>query len=369
MKRALRHPRTCNSNTHSPSLAAFPINSPAAPDFSVVATTGLLSLLANNVHSHALAQILMEMNVVFFLCLAAKTVVHLLDFRTTSLSDQVSDWKKWLVPAIGATSILGLELLVQAKELFFGQCLVVTSIILLVALAFQSVESLANELETAQTRAPRLLGSAWSVGCTVTMLVAWCAANYATTLTRVEIPTLLFAITLYVFAVGLYAWLLALNIYRTVLFKSSVDTQSTDRFHDVGVMSTASFVGANIAMHCSNSLLFMPFCNLFVAIGAGLFVAAGWWLRTAVMQRLMRTNSGCITQNYFTWTTVYGVVSMNFALFSLGALACNGVVINVSQVMFYLSAALWLTTVIHSLALQLFELTNAISRFRRSLAS
>jgi tellurite resistance protein TehA-like permease len=249
--------------------------------FAFVMATGIVSIAAQLLLIPYLPGFLLGVNVAAYLALWILTVLRIVRHRDLVFAD-LADHNRGVgfFTIVAATSVLGSQLVIVAKQDRFAFAFWILTVILWLLLVY-SVFTAFTVKETKPTLDQGINGG-WLVAVVATQSVSTLASIIAPSSSDPE--TLLFISLSFWLAGGmLYIWLISLIFYRYTFFKFSPSDLMPPYWINMGAMAISTLAGTLLLANGESSQLLQDLRPFTLGLTILFWATATWWIPMLVI--------------------------------------------------------------------------------------
>jgi tellurite resistance protein TehA-like permease len=254
--------------------------------FALVMATGIVSIAAKLLAIPYVPMALLAVNVAAYAVLWALTLARLVRFRRDVLAD-VADHQRGVgfFTTVAATSVLGSQLVIVAKNETFGFALWFATLALWLLLVYAVFTALTVK-ETKPTLDAGINGG-WLVAVVATQSVSTLASILTPAPEHAE--TLLFVSLAFWLAGGmLYIWLISLIFYRYTFFRFAPSDLMPPYWINMGAMAISTLAGTLLLAKAASSPLLTSLRPFLLGFTILFWATATWWIPMLVILGVWR---------------------------------------------------------------------------------
>jgi len=256
--------------------------------FGMVMATGIVSIAAHQLAMPTIAQVLFQLNIVFYVVLWFLTVLRLLRHTRQFFGDMFDHLRgPGFFTAVAATSVLGSQFVMLAADYRTATVLWGAATFLWVALTYTIFAGF-----TVKERKPTLdqgISGAWLLAVVATQSIAVLTALLAA---HIDLPGKLgmnfLALSMWLWGGMLYIWMMSLIFYRYTFFALSPGDLTPPYWINMGAMAISTLAGSLLIINAPNA----PFLHSLLPFIKGFTVfywATGtWWIPMLVVLAVWR---------------------------------------------------------------------------------
>jgi tellurite resistance protein TehA-like permease len=244
--------------------------------FALVMATGIVSIAAELLAIPFVPRALVAVNVVAFAVLWILMIVRIVRYPADVLTD-LADHQRGVgfFTAVAATSVLGSQLVIVAKQERFAFALWIATLVLWLVLVYAVFTAL-----TVKESKPPLdqgINGGWLVAVVATQSVSTLASLIAP---RTGAPELLLFVSLSFWLAGgmLYIWLISLIFYRYTFFRFSPSDLMPPYWINMGAMAISTLAGTLLLANGKSSALLTELHPFTLGLTIFFWATATWWI-------------------------------------------------------------------------------------------
>ena len=254
--------------------------------FALVMATGIVSIAAKLLGIPYVPMALLVVNLVAYAVLWALTLVRIARYRAEVFAD-LSDHQRGVgfFTAVAATSVLGSQLVIVAKDQTFAFPLWLATLALWLVLIY----AVFTALTVKETKPPldQGINGGWLVAVVATQSVSTLASILAPPPAHAE--TLLFVSLAFWLAGGmLYIWLISLIFYRYTFFRFAPSDLMPPYWINMGAMAISTLAGTLLLAKAASSPLLTSLRPFLLGLTILFWATATWWIPMLVILGVWR---------------------------------------------------------------------------------
>ena len=245
--------------------------------FALVMATGIVSIAAQLLGFHTLANSLFALNLAFYPCLVLLNVARVVRHRGRVFADLLHHGRcVGFFTIVAATCVLGSQLLVVGEMFAPALALWWAAIVLWVVLTYAIFTII-----TVKAEKPALaegINGGWLVAVVASHAVAVLGAQLAPSMGAIAPRVLLFALSMWLGGSMLYVWIISLIFYRYAFFTLNPGDLAPPYWINMGAAAIVTLAGTmliNASSHSPVLLQVLPFVRGFTLLW---WSTASWWI-------------------------------------------------------------------------------------------
>ena len=249
--------------------------------FAFVMATGIVSIAAQLLRIPLVPGLLLGINLVAFAVLWTLTAVRMARYPKEVLAD-IADHQRGVgfFTAVAATSVLGSQLVIVAKEEQVAFLLWIATVILWLVLIYAvftalTVKEVKPTLETG-------INGGWLVAVVATQSVSTLASILAPSKPYAEL-LLFVSLTFWLAGGMLYIWLISLIFYRYTFFHFSPSDLMPPYWINMGAMAISTLAGTLLIANAKASPLLTVLHPFTLGLTILFWATATWWIPMLVI--------------------------------------------------------------------------------------
>ncbi|WP_374594740.1 tellurite resistance/C4-dicarboxylate transporter family protein [Aquabacterium sp.] len=268
--------------------ASAPLAELSPAYFGMVMATGIVSIAAQLLDHPTLARALFALNLVAYTVLWALNALRALRYRAHFLGDLVDHLRgPGFFTSVAATSIVGSQFLILAKNSRAAVALWCVAVVLWVGLTYTVFTGL-----TIKRNKPSLdqgISGAWLLAVVATQSIAALSALLAAHIGQpVKLELNFLALSMWLWGGMLYIWMMSLIFYRYTFFPLEPGDLSPPYWINMGAMAISTLAGSLLILNSPDApflLSLLPFLKGFTVF----YWATGtWWIPMLLVLALWR---------------------------------------------------------------------------------
>jgi tellurite resistance protein TehA-like permease len=249
--------------------------------FALVMATGIISIAAQLLHVPIVPELLLGINLLSFAVLWILTVVRIARYPKDVLAD-IADHQRGVgfFTAVAATSVLGSELVIVAREERLAFVLWIATVLLWLVLIYAVFTAL-----TVKEVKPALdagISGGWLVAVVATQSVSTLASILAPMRPYAEL-LLFVSLTFWLAGGMLYIWLISLIFYRYTFFHFSPSDLMPPYWINMGAMAISTLAGTLLMANAKASPLLTLLHPFTLGLTILFWATATWWIPMLVI--------------------------------------------------------------------------------------
>jgi len=310
--------------------------------FAMVMATGIVSIAAQLRGFEFVAQVLLWLNVLFFICLWVLTLRRVISFRRQFLADLWDHNRSvGFFTAVAATCVLGNEFVVVISWPSVAISLWILGIILW-ALITYSILTILTVKPNKPTLADGIHGG-WLVAVVAAQSVAALGGLVSPYLSTTRDVALYFALIVCLGGGMLYIWIIALIFYRYTFFPLDPRQLAPPYWINMGAMAISTLAGTIFAQNATESPLLAQLHPFIVGLTLLFWATATWWipllLILGVWRHLVRQVS--LTYDVVYWSAVFPLGMYTACTHRLVQVSGQSFLDIIPQYFIFISLAAW----------------------------
>jgi tellurite resistance protein TehA-like permease len=274
--------------------------------FAMVMATGIVSVAAELRGFPVVAQILLWLNVLFYVVLSTLTLLRMLRFRTQMLADLWDHNRSvGFFTTVAATCVLGNQFIVVNSRPVIAIALWIVGIILWAIVTYSILTIL-----TVKPNKPALadgIHGGWLVAVVAAQSVAALGGLLSPHLEATRDVALYFALIMWLGGGMLYIWIISLIFYRYTFFPLDPRQMAPPYWINMGAMAISTLSGTIFAQNATESPLLTQLHPFTVGLTLLFWATATWWipllLILGVWRHVIRRVS--LTYDVVYWSAVF----------------------------------------------------------------
>ncbi len=315
--------------------------------FAMVMATGIVAISCQLLEMSWLAIGLTWLNVAVFLVLWLMTLSRLLLCRRELAADLVDHSRGvGLLTTIAGTCVLGSQFIIVVEHYWFAMLLWLLAVVLWVGLTYAIFTAY-----TVKERKPSLaegINGGWLVAVVATQAVSNLGVLLLPQFGAYRELILFACLSLWLFGIMLYIWLIALIFYRYMFFPFSPSELAPTYWINMGAMAISTLAGTALILRGSDFQLVRELVPFIKGCTILCWATATWWIPMLVVLGVWRHVYKRVKLAYdpLYWGAVFPLGMYTACTFRLSEVTDQPFLAEGSRWFIYVALAAWLATII-----------------------
>jgi tellurite resistance protein TehA-like permease len=347
------------------SLDSSQRRSPVARDlhpayFAMVMATGIVSVASQLRGWSALAQVLLWINVGFYVALWVLTLWRVAYFRSYFIADLLDHGRSvGFFTTVAATCVLGNQFVVVKPQFSFATALWIMGIVLWASITYSILTVL-----TVKASKPALsegINGGWLVAVVAAQSVASLGGLLAPHFEQTRDISLFFALIMWLGGGMLYIWIIALIFYRYTFFPLDPRQLAPPYWINMGAMAISTLAGTILAENSAASPLLARLEPFVLGLTLLFWATATWWIPLLIALGVWRHLIRRVSLNYDVvyWSAVFPLGMYTACTHRLTNVIDQPFLDLIPKYLVFVAIAAWLATFVGLLHRQLLWLRGA----------
>jgi tellurite resistance protein TehA-like permease len=314
--------------------------------FALVMATGIVALDLALQGLARPAALLLWLNLGFFAILAVLTVVRAVRYPGAFRDDIASHSRGvGFFTTVAATSVLGIQLLVQSEARVAAALLWIVAAVLLVLVTYGVLGAL-----TVKEHKPTLeqgLNGGWLVSVVAAQSVAILTVLLAAKVLSAHAPLLVFAaLVLWLGGGALYLWLTTLIVLRYTFGRMAPDDMAPPYWINMGAVAISTLAGTVLLQHLARAPALVDLAPFLKGFTLFFWAIGTWWIPMLLVLGAWRYLWRGFPLRYdpLYWGAVFPLGMYSVCTHHLARVLHLPFLLPLSRVFFYAAVAAWLLT-------------------------
>jgi tellurite resistance protein TehA-like permease len=310
--------------------------------FAMVMATGIVSVAAQLRGFAVIAQVLLWLNVCFYVVLWALTLWRMISFRQRFLADLLDHNRSvGFFTIVAATCVLGNQFIVVNDRPSIATALWVLGILLWAIITY-SVLTILTIKPNKPTLAEGIHGG-WLVAVVAAQSVAALGGLLLPHLTSTRDVALFFALIMWLGGGMLYIWIIALIFYRYTFFPLDPRQLAPPYWINMGAMAISTLAGTIFAQNATESSLLTQLQPFIVGLTLLFWATATWWIPLLVVLGIWRhiIRHVSLTYDVVYWSAVFPLGMYTACTHRLVQVSGQSFLDVIPQYFIFISLATW----------------------------
>jgi tellurite resistance protein TehA-like permease len=255
--------------------------------FALVMATGIVSLAAQLIGYRPVALALFALNIVFYAVLVVFAVLRVVRYGERVRADLFNHTRSFgFFTAVAGTEVMGSQWLLVGGVRSVAFALWVVGIVLWVLLTYTIFTAI-----TVKPEKPTLaegINGGWLLMVVAAQSVALLGAQLAPGLSTLRAETLFFCLIVWLGAVVLYVWIIALIFYRYSFFPLSPSDLSPPYWINMGAAAISTLAGTMLVAAAEHSPVLTSVLPFVRGLTLLWWATATWWIPMLVILGVWR---------------------------------------------------------------------------------
>ncbi len=313
--------------------------------FALVMATGIVSIACHHTGFQILADLLLWLNVVFYLILCLFTVVRILWYSDDFAADLSNHQKApQNLTIVAGTCVLGSQFVVLTDHYRIAVGLLTLGGSVWFILTYGILSGL-----TVRAHKPSFgeaISGSWLLATVSTQSVAVLAGRLMQVFPQYQAEALFLCLCLFLIGGMLYFIIITLIFYRLLFLELSPDQFTPPYWINMGAVAISALAGATLVGNSQGSFFFEPLKPFVTGLTVFFWAIATWWIPLLFVLEVWRHLFAGVrlTYNSMYWSMVFPLGMYTACTVYLGNLLALEFLLEISRHFIYVALVAWILT-------------------------